>query len=53
MQEALKRMSALYEYSSALTKIDVLEYLFSDEYKVGLNDTQAEGTYQTVWEREN
>lgn len=41
MQEALKRMSALYEYSSALTKIDVLEYLSSDKYKVGLNDTQA------------
>jgi len=38
MKEALKRMSPPYEYSGALTKIDVLEYLSWAEYKVGLND---------------
>lgn len=36
MKEALKRMSPPYEYSGALTKIDVLEYLAWAEYKVGL-----------------
>ena len=36
MKEALKRMSPQYEYSGALTKIDVLEYLSWAEYKVGL-----------------
>ena len=41
MKEALKRMSAPYEYSGALTKIDVLEYLSWAEYKVGLNDNCA------------
>lgn len=34
MKEALKRMSPPYEYSGALTKIDVLEYLAWAEYKV-------------------
>ncbi|XP_022793507.1 prolyl 4-hydroxylase subunit alpha-1-like isoform X2 [Stylophora pistillata] len=36
MKEALKRMSPPYEYSGALIKIDVLEYLAWAEYKVGL-----------------
>ena len=37
MREALKRMSAPYEYSGALSKVDVLEYLSWAEYKVGFN----------------
>ena len=54
MKESLKRMSPPYEYSGALTKIDVLEYLSWAEYKVGLNDRQticglqSESNYQTV-----
>ncbi|KAM7437418.1 hypothetical protein ABFA07_012971 [Porites harrisoni] len=38
MREALKRMSAPYEYSGALSKVDVLEYLSWAEYKLGLLD---------------
>ncbi|KAL9971083.1 hypothetical protein ACROYT_G023569 [Oculina patagonica] len=38
MKEALKRMSLPNEYSGALTKIDVLEYLSWAEYKVGRLD---------------
>lgn len=41
MKEALKRISPPYQYSGALTKIDVLEYLSWAEYKVGLNDKCA------------
>ena len=37
MREALKRMSAPYEYSGAVSKVDVLEYLSWAEYKVGFN----------------
>ena len=48
MKEALKRMSLPYEYSGALTKIDVLEYLSWAEYKVGLNDRRACGQ-ATSW----
>ena len=57
MKEALKRMSPPYEYSGALTKIDVLEYLSWAEYKVGLNGRcaceqandglKSESTYQS------
>ena len=35
MKEALKRMSPPYEYSGALTQIDVLQYLAWAEYQVG------------------
>ena len=38
MKEALKRMSPPFEYSGALTKVDILEYLSWAEYKVRLNN---------------
>lgn len=44
MKEALKRMSPPFEYSGALTKVDILEYLSWAEYKVGLLDDAIKHT---------